>query len=173
MSTVESPIKMGDKGTVGIDNYDSTTKKTKTENAYITIKKFSKGEDAIKLIKEYEYSDIILKEDLEEDTDYGVVEYDVDLKDYTNEREGTIRFSIYARGLDGNSVKYNNASYIIFTSNLTNYDDKLGKEGDILHMRELVPIPKGFKEDFLLQFEWNIDGDYNNKGNTYFLVEND
>lgn len=119
------------------------------ETVPVRITKVIRGEAATKILKDYVDKKANIKvEELDDDIEWAVFEYEVDLNGLTFD-ENTIgtdaKISNDVVGLDGNAVVYKNTKYIMITYNINESDDFATKKG-VYTKRFVAPLPIGCKD---------------------------
>jgi len=164
-SSISDPIKMGETGVIYKKNYTTD----KYEKVYITIDELVKKDAAEKIIKSTKYGDAFEKSK-KDGFEYAVIKYTLDMKDYPTTYETKVSVYYSVRGMDGKSIKYNDKIYILSGTDITDYEDAEGVQGDKIDRLYATYLPEGYDQDFLLEVsEYDADG---NSHKEYFYIEN-
>lgn len=169
-SSKESPLSINEWGKAS--KYVSKHLSTEYENVSyvdvpVRVTKVTRGDEAVDIIKKYIESQSYYKyTEPKANTEWVVFDYQVDLNGLTFD-EGTIgtdtRISSSIKGLDGYSVKYNDISYILSTTDISSRD--YVKQKGIYDGKFITTLPIGCK-DYLVILGNSYEG-----SQSYFKVE--
>ena len=169
-STKEAPLKINQWGLAAkyVSKYVSAEY---TDKSYIDvpvrITKLTRGDEATQIIKDWCDTQTFYKyQDPKTSTEWAVFEYEVDLNGVKFDADtlGTdTKISSGIKGLDGLTVKYNDISYSLITTDISGSDYK--KAPGIYKGRFIVMLPQGCK-DYLVKL-----GDSYNGSESYFRIE--
>lgn len=146
-SKQSAPISKGEWGAAS--KYDAKTSDYK--DAYVKVTKFVRGEDAVKLVKEYTDSSSYYKyTEPKEGMEYVVVEYEVDFSNFEIPSYGiSLDLSPSAKGTtEGQSaIKYNGVNYYVTATSMNKDYAKQAKATG----KFAVQVPKGCT-DYVVSF---------------------
>ncbi len=150
-STLENPLKLGEWGLASkyVSKYLSEKySNTDYTDVPVRVTKVTRGDEATKIVKDWCNGQSFYKyQDPKANTEWTVIDYEVDLSKLTFD-EGTIGTSIdvstAVKGLDGGSVKYNDITYILTTTNTSSRE--YAKKPGIYKGQFIVTLPQGCKD---------------------------
>ena len=169
-STVSSPLKINEWGLASkyVSKYLSEEyEDTSYVDVPVRVTKVTRGEEADKIVRDWCDKQTFYKyEEPKANTEWVVFDYEVDLSDLTFDK-GTIgtdtKISSAIKGLDGNSVKYNDITYFLSTRDIS--DSEYKTKPGVYKCQFIVTLPEGCT-DYLVKL-----GDSYNGAESYFRVE--
>ena len=169
-STKDSPLKINEWGLAAkyVSKYLSEQyADTSYIDVPVRVTNVTRGEEAVTEIKAWCDTQSFYKyQDPKANTEWAVFDYEVDLSNVTFD-EGTIgtdtKISSSVKGLDGGSIKYNDITYILSTTDISGNEYK--KEPGVYKGKFIVMLPEGCTE-YLVKL-----GDSYNGAESYFRIE--
>ena len=169
-SSISSPLKINEWGLASkyVSKYLSEEySDTSYIDVPVRVTNVTRGEEAEKIIKEWCNNQTFYSyQEPKANTEWVVFDYEVDLSKVTFD-QGTIgtdtKISSSVKGLDGNSVKYNDVTYILSTTDISGSEYK--KQPGVYKGKFIVMLPIGCK-DYLVKL-----GDSYNGAESFFRVE--
>ncbi|MBQ3414792.1 MAG: hypothetical protein IJH39_05460 [Clostridia bacterium] len=169
-STKDAPLKINQWGLASkyVSKYVSEEYADKSYiDVPVRVTKVTRGDEAVKIIKDWCDTQSFYKyQDPKAYTEWAVFEYEVDLNGvkFDDGTLGTdVKISSGIKGLDGGTVKYNDISYSLITTDISGSERK--KSQGIYKGKFIVMLPEGCK-DYLVKL-----GDSYNGSESYFRVE--